>query len=431
MNVTIKPADCFSGTVQVPGDKSISHRAMLIASMAAGQSEIFGALTEGDCASTLCCLRELGVDIKTTEAGKISVIGKGRFGFHEPEKVLDVGNSGTTLRLLLGILAGQQFTTVLTGDSSLRQRPMGRVTIPLREMGALIVGRAAGEKAPLAIRGCGLKPLVQYPLAVASAQVKSALLLAGCYTDGKHSIIEKADTRDHTEIMLAGMGVTIQRRGYEIEMEGGQNLTPGTIRVPGDFSSAAFLIAVALLIPGSWLQIEKVGLNPTRVGFLDTAKEMGARITVSKEESWNGEKIGTITVESSLLQGTVIPAERIPLMIDELPILTVLAAYAQGETIIHGAEELRLKESDRIRAMATELSKMDADIWEKEDGLVIRGKRDLAGATLHSHHDHRIAMSLIVAALRARSPSVIEAVDCIRISYPEFLETVAVLTKGR
>ena len=186
-----------------------------------------------------------------------------------------------------------------------------------------------------------------------------------------------------------------------------------------------------MLIPGSWLQIEKVGLNPTRVGFLDTAKEMGARITVSKEESWNGEKIGTITVESSLLQGTVIPAERIPLMIDELPILTVLAAYAQGETIIHGAEELRLKESDRIRAMATELSKMDADIWEKEDGLVIRGKRDLAGATLHSHHDHRIAMSLIVAALRARSPSVIEAVDCIRISYPEFLETVAVLTKGR
>ncbi len=428
MDARIVPVSTCSGSIQVPGDKSISHRSLLLSSMADGISRIYGALREGDCANTIHCLRQLGVIIRCEDDDTILVHGKGRHGFCEPDQVLYAGNSGTTMRLLMGLLAGQPFSAILDGDTSLRRRPMGRVTDPLKMMGAGLIGRHQEQFAPMAIRGGELQPLVEYALPVASAQVKSALLLAGCYTAGRHTIIEKYPTRDHTEIMMAAMGISLRREGKTIEMAGSRDLTAAIIHVPGDFSAAAFLIGAALIIPGSYLQIENVGLNPTRIGFLEAVKAMGGEIEISRIESWQGEQVGTISVFGSTLQGVKITAEQVPGMIDELPLLAVLGAYAAGETEISGAAELRLKESDRIRAISAELQKMGADIIEKDDGLRIRGGRKLRGSALDSHQDHRIAMALAIAGLRADSPSMINGAECMGISYPGFLQTLSLLT---
>ena len=427
MNLTVKPAKQFSGSVVVPGDKSMTHRALLLSSMASGPSEIQGALMEGDCKSTVTCLQRLGIQITSPGQGCYQVEGKGLFGFREPAQVLYTGNSGTTMRLLLGVLAGQPFTTVINGDRSLRRRPMGRVTGPLQDMGADIIGRENNQKAPLAVRGRKLTALDHYRIPVPSAQVKSSLLLAGLYTDGVQSIIESIPTRDHTEIMLASCGVHLEKKAGVLSLPGGQEIRPRTWMIPGDFSSAAFLIGAALLFPGSQLKIKQVGLNPTRTGFLDILKAMGAAIEVTDQQVWNGETVGTVKVTGGPLHGVKVSGEIIPRMIDEIPILTVLAANAVGETEISGAGELRFKESDRITCMVRELTKMGADLEEKADGLLIRGGAPLSGGRLHSYGDHRIAMSLLVAALAAENESTIHNAECVSISYPDFVNTVSSL----
>ncbi|WP_406676209.1 3-phosphoshikimate 1-carboxyvinyltransferase [Moorella sp. ACPs] len=428
MQLVVKPPPFLAGSLRPPGDKSISHRAAIIGALAEGTTVIEGFLEGADCLSTLRCLKELGVDIEGPHEGRVVVRGKGMGSLQEPETILDAGNSGTTMRLLLGVLAGQPYYSVITGDASLRRRPMGRVTRPLTAMGARIWGRNDGELAPLSIRGGNLQPLT-YTMPVASAQVKSALLLAGLFAPGETVIIEPCRSRDHSERLLKAAGAAIKVEGLAVRIAGRKPLRPLTISVPGDISAAAFFLVAGCIHPRATITIKNVNLNPTRTGILDVLKAMGGQITVTPLGESGGEPVGDIRVTSSSLRGVEIGGEVIPRLIDEIPVLTVAAALAKGETVIRDAAELRVKESDRITMVARELERMGANIQARPDGFLIKGLKggSLQGTVVDSHGDHRLGMALAVAALVAEGPTVIKGSECMAISYPQFATDLALL----
>ena len=428
---TISPSSTpLQGTVTVPGDKSITHRALILSALAEGQSRITGSSQGEDCLNTLRALRQLGVEIREIPEG-LEVEGKGLWGLSEPANVLDCGNSGTGLRLLAGVLAGQRFFSVLTGDASLRSRPMGRVVKPLQLMGAKIAGRKGGDLAPLAIQGQELKP-VSYDSPVASAQIKSCVLLAGLFAQGITVVTEPQKSRDHTERMFAYLGIPYQEHDTRIEVQGHRSFQAKPIDVPGDISAAAFFMVAATIIPGSDVLVTNVGLNPGRTGILEVLLSMGANISVLNPRDQSGEPVGDLRIRSAKLRGMAIGHEMVPKTIDEFPILCVAAALADGETRITGAKELRVKETDRIQAMATELQRMGVSIQEKPDGLVIQGKAILKGAACRSYGDHRVAMSLAVAGLAAEALVSVDDVDCIETSFPCFHDKLLeLLTNSR
>jgi 3-phosphoshikimate 1-carboxyvinyltransferase len=423
VRVIVRAARRLSGRVEVPGDKSVSHRAAILGALASGPTDIANYLEGEDCLRTLQILEALGVPVTRKGPGRYLISGGGIDGLQEPDHVLDAGNSGTAARLLIGVLAGQPFWSMLTGDDSLRRRPMGRVTEPLRQMGATIVGRQEGSRLPLAIRGARPLRELTAKLPVASAQVKSALLLAGLYADGPVTVEEPARSRDHTERMLAEFGALTSVDGTRITLVPGGKLCGRPIRVPGDFSSAAFFLAAASLIPDSEVTVEGVGVNPTRTGLLDALEAMGAVIARSSPEG-AGEPVASLTARSSPLRGVSVGGELIPRIIDEIPILAVAASLAEGVTEVKDALELRIKESDRIRALVTELGKLGAEIEERDDGFRVRGRTHLRGAKVQSWGDHRMAMALIIAGLAAEGETVVEDADCIATSYPGFLATL-------
>jgi 3-phosphoshikimate 1-carboxyvinyltransferase len=419
MKLLVSPGEKLSGICTMPGDKSVSHRAALIASIAEGVTEINNYSTGSDCRQTLQCLKKLGVVIEKGD-GFIRIIGRGLDGIQEPAEILDAGNSGTTMRLLLGLLTGQDLFAVLTGDQSLCRRPMGRVSIPLAMMGAQIQGRS-GNYAPLAIRGLSEVRPIEYRLPVPSAQVKSAILLAGLKASGTTTIIQPIPSRDHTERMLQVFGVPLRIKGNMIHLEGKKELQGQILQVPGDISAAAFLMIAITLVKDSEVLIRNIGINPTRTGVIDVLKKMGADIELRDVCSWNNEPVADLLVRSADLKGTVIEGEMLPRVLDEIPVLAVAATAAQGETIISDAGELRVKETDRLQAITAELRKMKAEIKEKPDGLLIRGGQ-LKGAQVNSWGDHRIAMALAVAGLIAKGETIIEDAGCIDISFPNFTE---------
>lgn len=426
MRVVVRSARRLIGALQVPGDKSISHRAALIGALASGPTEVSGFLEAEDCLNTLRALEALGVEVTRKGPGEYRIQGVGSRGLQEPDRILECGNSGTSARLLLGVLAGQPFWSVLTGDDSLRRRPMERVTLPLRQMGATVVGRQDGARLPLAIHG--RRPLRggQHQLPVASAQVKSALLLAGLHADGQVTVAEPETSRDHTERMLSRFGARVDREGYRVTISPGTELKGQPVQVPGDFSSAAFFLPLGCLLPDSDLTIRRVGVNPTRTGFLDVLREMGADVRVN-DPADEGEPTATLRASASRLIGVRVGGALIPRLIDELPALAVAAALAQGVTEVRDARELRIKESDRIFTLATELAKLGVRIEEREDGFLIRGGSSLTGARVRSHGDHRVAMALIVAGLLASGQTVVEDTACIATSFPEFIPTLQAL----
>lgn len=413
--LVVGPGSALRGTLRMPGDKSISHRAALLGAIAHGTTRVRGFLHADDCLATLRCLRDLGVSIEETPE---HLVIRGR-GLEEPEDVLDVANSGTTIRLLAGVLAGQHFHSVLTGDASIRRRPMDRITEPLRRMGARISGRAGGRLAPLSIEGGDLRGIA-HATPVASAQVKSAILLAGLFADGETVVREPSVSRDHTERMLAAFGVPVARDGLTVRLRGPASPEGAALRIPGDLSSAAFFLVAAACVPGSEVIVEDVGLNSTRTGLLDILRQMGAVVEVRDVREEGGEPLGTVMVRAAPLHGTTIEGDLIPRAIDELPVIAVAACLAEGETVIRDAAELRVKESDRIAALARELGRLGAMIEAQPDGLAIAGGRRLRGGRAASGGDHRIAMALAVAGLCAQAPVVIEDPDCIRTSFPEF-----------
>lgn len=422
MELRVVPGGMLSGNCFLPGDKSISHRAALIASLAEGNTDIKNYLWGADCIQTLQCLQRLGVVVERRD-GLIRIEGRGLGGFSEPAEILDAGNSGTTLRLLLGLLAGQDLFAVLTGDQSLRHRPMGRVINPLTMMGAQIWGRSENRCAPLAIRGISRLRSIEYRLPVPSAQVKSAILLAGLNASGTTTIIQPLPNRDHTERMLQVFGAPLRIKGNVIQLEGKKALQGQNVQVPGDISAAAFLIVAATLVKGSEILIRGVGINPTRTGILDALAMMGASIEMHDRRSWNEEPVADLLVRSANLKGIIIKGALIPRVLDEIPVLAVAAAAAQGETIISDAGELRVKETDRLQAITAELRKMKAVIKEMPDGLRIRGGQ-LEGARVNSWGDHRIAMALAVAGLIARGETVVEDARCVDISFPAFSDSL-------
>ncbi len=411
------------GEVVVPGDKSISHRAAILAALASGDSLIRGYASGADGRSTLACLRALGTGVR--QVGDCDFLVSGS-GLREAPSELDCGNSGTTMRLLSGVLAAWPFLSILTGDSSLRGRPMARVVEPLTRMGARIWGREQGRYAPLAILGGGLRG-IDYSSPVASAQVKSAVLLAGLRAEGRTSVREPEPSRDHTERMLARFGVEVAVRGRDVSVAPAPVLTPCPVRVPGDLSSAAFLIAAALLVEGSRLVVRGVGLNPTRAGFLRVLERSGAPVRVLDLRDQESEPVGDLEVSHARLRPFTVGAEEVPSLVDEIPILAVLATQAEGTTVIGGAGELRHKESDRLRTMAAGLAAMGAEVEESQDGLRIHGPCALRGGALSAEGDHRVAMALAVAALVARGATAIEGAEAVDISYPGFFETLYAL----
>jgi 3-phosphoshikimate 1-carboxyvinyltransferase len=428
--LTLSPARGLRGQIKVPGDKSISHRALMLGSLAEGETVIQGLSLGEDPRSTAACFRALGVEIPELNSECVRIRGVGLDRLQEPADVLDAGNSGTTLRLMLGILAGQRgHFFAVTGDRSLRSRPMGRVVEPLRQMGAQIWGRAGGNLAPLAVQGGSLKG-IHYHSPVASAQVKSCLLLAGLLAEGTTQVTEPALSRDHSERMLRAFGAEIQVdvATKTVAVVGGSRLVGQTVQVPGDISSAAFWLVAGSIVPESELLLEGVGLNPTRTGLLQVLQEMGADIQVENQREVTGEPLGDLRVRSARLRGCSIGGELIPTLIDEIPVLAVAAAFAEGTTVIRDAAELRVKESDRLAAIAQELSRMGAQVTEYPDGLEIKGGIPLQGAEVDSHADHRIAMSLMVAALAAQGSTTLSGADCARISYPDFIPTLQRLT---
>ncbi|WP_373995343.1 3-phosphoshikimate 1-carboxyvinyltransferase [Peribacillus asahii] len=407
------------GEIAVPGDKSVSHRSIMFGALANGETIVTNFLPGADCLSTIACFQKMGITIEQT-GKQVRVIGKGFKGLTEPSEVLDVGNSGTTIRLMMGILAGQNFSATLAGDYSIAKRTMKRVVEPLREMGAAIDGRNNGEFTPLHIRGGSLKP-IRYKLPVASAQVKSAILLAGLQAEGETVVIEPEETRDHTERMIRQFGGQVVKEGQEIKVQGNQVLTGTEIYVPGDISSAAFFMVAAAITPNSEVVLKNVGLNPTRVGIIEVMQKMGADITVEELPS-KGEPIGTITVRSSKLKGTTVSGELIPRLIDEIPIIALLATQAESTTVIQDAAELKVKETNRIDTVAHELSILGADVKPTDDGLIIQGGTPLHGGEVTSHGDHRIGMMLAVAGLIAKGKIELHDPAAINVSYPEFFE---------
>ena len=408
----------LKGEIKVPGDKSITHRAIILGAIAEGETRVNGFLSAQDCLRTVAAFQGLGVEIRR-EKESLSIYGVGLQGLTEPKDVIDLGNSGTALRLLTGLLAGQEFFSVLTGDSSLRQRPMRRVVEPLREMGALIFGREGGGLAPVAILGRPLSA-IHYNVPIPSAQVKSALLLAGLYADGKTTIHEPAKSRDHTERLLRFFGVEVEEQGLAASVKGPAVFQGREVQVPGDISSAAFFIVAASVVKGSQMAVLGVGINPTRSGVLEILTEMGADICVEHQREFCGEPAADLTVKSNALRGMMIKGERTLRALDEFPILCVAAALASGETIITDAKELRVKECDRISVMVQELTKMGAQVEEFVDGVRIVGKGRLQGAVCDSHGDHRVAMALSVAGLVARGETVVKNTECIETSFPGF-----------
>ncbi|MGE0450246.1 MAG: 3-phosphoshikimate 1-carboxyvinyltransferase [Vicinamibacterales bacterium] len=416
---TITPAKRVQGRLTVPGDKSISHRYALIAALSEGRSELTNYAPGADCQSTLACLRGLGVPIAERQQ-TVTIDGRGLYGFRAPAAPLDAGNSGTTMRMLSGILAAQPFTTTVIGDQSLSRRPMRRVIEPLSLMGARI--EATDGHAPLVIHGVTLRPVAFAP-AVPSAQVKSAVLLAGLHAAGTTSVTEPAHTRDHTERALAAFGFQVQVDGRTVSVEGGQRGTGQTLPIPGDFSSAAFWMVAAASLPGSEIVIEQVGLNPSRVALIDVLRRFGARVDVFPESIAAGEPLGTIVVRGERPGALDIGADDVPGLIDELPAIAALAAHG-GRVTVHGANELRVKESDRISTLVTGFRNLGIDADEHPDGYTIRGSGAPLGGVADAGGDHRMAMAFAIAALAARGPSRIEGSDAVVISYPGFFDTL-------
>lgn len=431
MNLLIHPTQELYGSATVPGDKSMSHRAAMFAALAEGRSQVRNFLPGGDCQATLGVLRSLGVAIEELSPSELTIDGVGLQGLQEPAAPLDCVNSGTTMRLMAGLLAGQRFFSVLSGSPQLVKRPMGRVVEPLRQMGTAIWGRQEGKLAPLAIQGSQLHHF-DYRMPVASAQVKSALLLAGLYSDGLAVVRQPGPARDHTERMLASMGAPIRVLGSVVTSERPkQPLAPLDITVPGDISSAAFLLAAGLLAPQSHLTLTGVGVNPTRTGILDILQMMGADIRLDAVRQEAGEPVADIVVqrESGVtppLHGVEIGGDLIVRAIDELPVLAVLATQAHGRTVVRDAAELRVKETDRIATVAAELRKLGAHIEERPDGFVIDGPVELHSAPVWSHGDHRLAMALAVAGLVASGPVLVEEAECVSDSFPGFERTLEI-----
>jgi len=425
--IELTGAKTFKGEFSPPPDKSISHRSVIFSSLAKGTSTVRNFLRAEDTFSTMNAFRGLGIEI-IDDGSTLTIHGKGVHGLSEPGDVIDCGNSGTTIRLLSGVLSGNPFFSVLTGDSSLRTRPMGRVIKPLSLMGAHIIARDDNRYPPLAIRGGNLSP-VRYVMPVASAQVKSSLILAGLYAEGDTEIVEPIQSRDHSEKMLPAFGADITVEGLQITVRGGRELGALDTLVPGDFSSAAFFIVAALLIPGAEITVRKVGINPTRTGLLEVLKNMGASLEVFNTHDVSGEPVADIHCRGkSELKAVSITGEIVPSLIDEFPILCVAAALAEGTTVIKGAEELRVKESDRIKSITAELRKMGVEIEEYPDGLSIKGTEKLFGAEVESHGDHRIAMSMAVAGLVAEGRTLINRASAVDISFPGFFDIIGRLS---
>ncbi|MDP8263404.1 MAG: 3-phosphoshikimate 1-carboxyvinyltransferase [Candidatus Ancaeobacter aquaticus] len=426
--ITVSKAKSVQGVITVPGDKSVSHRAALLSAMATGTTRISGYLTSGDCIHTLKALTELGVSIEGIGTTDVTVCGVGLDGFIMPKRILDCGNSGTGMRLLSGLLAGQHFTTAITGDESLQKRPMKRIIDPLGQMGAIIEGLDGTAYPPLSIRGAALKGIT-YHMPVASAQVKSAILIAGICAEGKTTVIEKVKSRDHTERMMHYLGIPIDVEGMKITVVGQKQYNAKDIDVPGDISSAAFMIVAALIVPGSELVIKNVCLNPTRTGIISVLRRMGAQIDIHiKETIHTIEPVGDITVRYSDLVSTEISGDEIPNVIDELPIIAIAAAHAQGKTIIKDARELRVKETDRITAVCTNLKLMGVDVREFDDGFEVVGGENFQGGSFESFDDHRIAMSMIIGGLATDEPTTVHNTDCIDTSFPGFKDLVQRIT---
>ena len=415
----IKKLTNLHGEITVPGDKSISHRAVMFGSLAKGTTRIIHFLEGADCLSTISCFRKMGINIENNN-GEILVHGKGLRGLSSPTDILDVGNSGTTTRLISGILAGQNFVSELTGDNSIQSRPMKRIMTPLLSMGADITSIKGNNCVPLRIAGHPLKA-IHYDSPVASAQVKSCVLLAGMYSDGVTSVTEPVLSRNHTEIMLNYFGAQVTSEGTTASIVPEPSLHAREITVPGDISSAAYFIAAGLLVPGSEILLKNVGINPTRDGLLRVCKDMGADITMLNV-NMDGELTADLLVRTSSLHGPTVGGEIIPTLIDEIPMIAVMAAFAEGTTIIKDAKELKVKESDRILVMAENLSRMGADITPTDDGMIIHGGKPLHGAVIDSYLDHRVAMSFAIAGLLCDGPLSIKGGDCVKISYPEFYE---------
>ena len=421
----IKKAKKLSGSLAIPGDKSISHRAVMFGSLAQGTTKITHFLEGADCLSTISCFRKMGIDIERN-ASEILVHGKGLHGLSAPSETLDVGNSGTTTRLISGILAGQSFTSELNGDASIQSRPMKRIMTPLLSMGADIVSLRGNGCAPLRITGKSLHA-AHYQSPVASAQVKSCVLLAGMYADGITSVTEPVLSRNHTEIMLNYFGANVTSQGTTASIEPEPVLNGREIKVPGDISSAAYFIAAGLLTPGSEILLKNVGINPTRDGMLRVCKAMGADITYLNETSAGGEPTADLLVRYSPLKAAVVEGSIIPTLIDEIPMIAIMAAFAEGTTIIRDAAELKVKETNRIDTVVQNLRAMGGTITPTDDGMIIEGTGALKGAHINSHLDHRIAMAFAIAGLVAEGDTVIGDSQCVDVSYPAFFETIAQL----
>ena len=423
---TVKPAAKVRGEITVPGDKSISHRSIMLGSIARGVTTVTGFLRGEDNMSTLNAFRAMGVDV-TDDGETLRIEGKGLHGLAEPFDILDCGNSGTSMRLMTGLLAGQRFFSILTGDRYLRNRPMKRVLEPLGRMGGAIYGRAGGDRAPLAIVGRELAA-INYASPVASAQIKSSIMLAGLYASGATTISEPHVSRDHSERMFRYFGADIELSPAGVTVRGGRELQGREIAVPGDISSAAFFIVAALIIPGSELLIRGVGINPTRTGILDILTAMGADIELLDSREVSGEPVADLLVRGSQLRGIEIGGDVVPRAIDEFPVICVAASLAEGRTVVRDAKELRVKETDRIAAMAANLRTAGVHVVETEDGMEIEGAGRLAGGCFESFGDHRIAMSMLIAGLAAGGDVTVNDVDCIATSFPNFfalLESVA------
>ena len=426
MSVFVSKVKSVRGKVAVPGDKSVTHRAIMIASLSKGDTVIHHFLRCNDTISTISCFQEMGISIEDLGNNEILVHGKGLYGLSEPGSVLNVGNSGTTTRLLAGILSAQSFASEIRGDDSLNKRPMDRVINPLTLMGASISSKMNNNSTPLIIEGRSLSGII-YKSPIASAQVKSSIMLAGLYADGPTTVIEPYISRNHTERILRHFGATVETNGTKVTVYPRPHLTANDISVPGDLSSAAFLMTAALILPDSELYLEHVGINETRLGFITAVQQMGGNITLHNAKD-GIEPCADILVKSSKLHGITIEKDQIPPTIDELPILTVLSCFAEGQTVIKDAKELHFKESDRIDALVENLSRMGADITATEDGMIINGGRPLHGAIVGSRLDHRIAMSLAIAGACAEGKTEIIGSECVRVSYPNFYNDLAAIS---
>ena len=423
INMVIYPAKYLKGEINIPGDKSISHRAVFFGSIAQGTTEINNFLMGEDCLDTVKCFRKMGINIEIDNNSKVLVHGKGLHGLMQPKFTLYTGNSGTTTRLLLGLLAGQNFDSSIDGDKQIRKRPMDRVIIPLKMMGAKINGQDSDKYCPINIKG---KPLngIKYTLPVASAQLKSALILASLYAQDTCYFREPSTSRNHTELMLNYFGANIKINGLGISSSPVTNLSSQQINVPGDISSAAFFVTAGLIIPNSEITLKDIGINKTRTGIIDVLTKMGGNIKISDIRTFNNEPVANITVSTSSLSGITICGDIIPRLIDEIPVIAVAASVASGTTIIKDAKELKVKETNRIKTVVSELSKAGIDIMETDDGMIIKGGNKIKGADFDSYGDHRIAMATAILALAAETPSAISGTEAVNISFPGFFDTI-------